>query len=211
MKFNTVEEKETTQECTDLFARCWPVSTEEDADPYRLGQILLRMGAITPAQLQKTLEEKEAHPVRLIGQIALDFGFCSIEQLNLALDKQKKETMVGQVLIRQGIITEEVLEEVVKEQSSTGKLIGFLLVEKKICTKEQLEKALKNQRRDNRLGALLLRHGIITEKQFEKALAIQEETKVLLGEIFIQLGYVTEEQLHDILISQKIIMTQLPK
>jgi hypothetical protein len=52
-----------------------PDSTE------RLGQLLVRMGAITQEQVEAVLEYQKEHPDLLFGQIAIRLGYITEEVL----------------------------------------------------------------------------------------------------------------------------------
>ncbi len=53
---------------------------------------------------------------------------------------------IGELLIRKGLITEEQLEDALKEQAKTGKRIGDILVEKGYVARDVLEKTLQEYR-----------------------------------------------------------------
>lgn len=53
---------------------------------------------------------------------------------------------VGELLLRKGLITEEQLEEALREQARTGKRLGDILVEKGFIEREILEKVLREYR-----------------------------------------------------------------
>ena len=54
----------------------------------RLGQILVDLGFITDEQLEMLLEEQEQRPGELLGKIAEDMGLITDEQLAQALAEQ---------------------------------------------------------------------------------------------------------------------------
>lgn len=56
----------------------------------RLGQILVRIHAVTQEQLDIALMEQD-NTGELLGSILIGFGFCTPEQINWALDLQNKE------------------------------------------------------------------------------------------------------------------------
>ena len=79
----------------ELFQRFWPVSPNEPVEPYRLGQILLRMSAITEQALEQALAIKEKQPHKLLGQILIAEGLCSREHVSRAIEQQQEETRLG--------------------------------------------------------------------------------------------------------------------
>ena len=59
----------------------------EMSERARLGEILVRDGAITEAQLAEALDEQKSSK-KLLGQILLARKFCNFEQLVSALTEQ---------------------------------------------------------------------------------------------------------------------------
>jgi hypothetical protein len=58
-------------------------------DPTSIGAILIAMSAVTPQQLEQALEEKDRASIDvLVGKIMVANGFCTIEQLEVALSAQ---------------------------------------------------------------------------------------------------------------------------
>ena len=47
----------------------------------RLGELLVRLGALNHEQVEKILEYKEQHPDMLFGQIAIQLGYITREVL----------------------------------------------------------------------------------------------------------------------------------
>jgi hypothetical protein len=47
----------------------------------RLGELLVRVGAITPEQVREILDYQKEHPGQLFGQIAIELGFITEEML----------------------------------------------------------------------------------------------------------------------------------
>ncbi len=184
---------------------------KKEKEDFRLGQILVQIGVITPGQLQKALIIKDTRPSKLLGQILLEEGYCTEKDVKKGLERQRNETSVGQILLRSGIVNQAQIDECVKEQEETGSLLGFILVRKCYCTTDQLITALRAQKRDNRLGALMLREGYINEKQLETALMEQQKTSILLGELLIRLEFITSDELADILILQSKLANEFPE
>ena len=182
----------------------------KDKDNYRLGQILVQIGAISSNDLKKALIIKENKKGKLLGQILLDENFCTEENIKAALHKQRSDTSIGQLLLRSEILTEEQIDECLIEQENSGHLLGFIFVSKGYCTSDEIIEVLKIQQRDNRLGALLLRENFITEQNLEDALFEQQKTNIMLGEILIRMGFISSDDLADILIFQSKINNEFP-
>lgn len=107
--------------------------------------------------------------------------------------KKLQHSRLGQFFLRTSALTEEQLEELLKEQSSSQKRLGELLVEKGMISQEDLDKALENQQ--ILLGDILVKHNYITAEQLEIALKRQRETFQPLGEIIVQAGWITPQEM----------------
>lgn len=108
------------------------------------GEILVEIGVITEEQLQRALEEQRRFPAKPFGAILSDLGFADMEAVARALDKQR---------------------------ISSGRLLGERLLKKGVLSREQLDQALEDQRRNpaKRLGAILVDRGYATEQQIQEA------------------------------------------
>jgi mannitol/fructose-specific phosphotransferase system IIA component (Ntr-type) len=122
---------------------------------------------------------------RYIGQILVDGGFVSPQDLESALEEQRNTNdLLGQVLTRMGVV-------------DPTELKVALSVQEHLHTLEDAVKATAGVRQ--LLGALLLQAGKINEAQLEQAIAEQKKSGEKLGEIFVRLGFLTERQLDALL------------
>jgi len=62
------------------------------------------------------------------------------------LRQSKEQLLLGQLLIRQRLITEEQLAEAIALQKETGKRLGEVLASANLLTQEHIQRALKKQR-----------------------------------------------------------------
>ncbi|HZF00136.1 MAG TPA: hypothetical protein VE981_24210, partial [Planctomycetota bacterium] len=87
--------------------------------------------------------------------------------------------VIGELAVRDQLISREQLEDVVAEQAKSGfnQPLGSLMLERKLLTRSQLENLLKRQK-----DALV---------EYEKALSVSG----LFGRIAIEVGLITERQL----------------
>ncbi|MGM0443175.1 MAG: GspE/PulE family protein [Fibrobacterota bacterium] len=118
---------------------------------------------------------------------------------------QRRVRKLGEVLVSQGLITEEQLVKAMRVQQKTGKTIGSILIKSGIVSAEDVSAVLGQQvhiSSRKRLGEVLVDQGIITNKMLEKGLAHQKKAGKRLGESLIELGYITEQKLIDILSAQ---------
>ena len=80
-----------------------------------LGQMLVSLKILTPRQLKMVLDRSAKRPK--LGEVLIRSGAITSVQLEKALDQQKNVGKpLGQILIRMGLITDEVLREAVGVQ-----------------------------------------------------------------------------------------------
>jgi len=95
----------------------------------RLGELLLRDGLITDAQLQAALRLQAASPSYVpIGHVLLAHQIISRRTLSMALRRYRKSARLGEVLLKAGHITAAQLEEGLELQRGTPLRIGQMLV-----------------------------------------------------------------------------------
>jgi MSHA biogenesis protein MshE len=109
----------------------------------------------------------------LIGELLIKERLVSPGQLQTALEEQKRTGQrLGSVFIDKGIVTEKAIVETL---ARPGKVrLGELLVREKLITQDQLQTALDEQKRTGRrLGRSLIDKGVVTEEAIAEALARQ--------------------------------------
>ncbi|HZF04096.1 MAG TPA: ATPase, T2SS/T4P/T4SS family [Patescibacteria group bacterium] len=112
----------------------------------RLGELLLAEDLITSAQLEEALRVQAANE-----------GYAPL----------------GHILVTQNIITRDQLVSVLERHRRSSKL-GDLLLRSRELSAEQLESALAEQRRSGQaLGEVLIRLGLVSEERMRKALCRQ--------------------------------------
>jgi Type II secretion system (T2SS), protein E, N-terminal domain len=109
-------------------------SDEEAADDSgdqtrRLGELLIRDGLISGAQLEVALRLQAASPSYVpVGQVLVAHKFISRETLTMALRRYRKAARLGEVLLKAGHITAAQLAEGLELQRGTSLRIGQMLV-----------------------------------------------------------------------------------
>ncbi|MGD8367198.1 MAG: ATPase, T2SS/T4P/T4SS family [Desulfobacterales bacterium] len=112
----------------------------------KIGQILLDEGLVTEAQLEQAYRhQKTAKGYKPLGQILVDQGVLTQKQLNFLLDRHLKRALLGEILIKSGLIDEELLEVALKLQKKSGRRLGEELVQQKFVTEEAMRKVLCTQ------------------------------------------------------------------
>jgi hypothetical protein len=133
----------------------------------------------------------------LIGQIALEEGFITADQLQRCMALQAKETPsrpLGRILLETGCISDDRLADVVRIQAtrfeqlaadpSRGGLFGQLALRLGYLTAAQLHDGLREQQASGRggssllLGQVLLKNKTLTTDQFLDLLRRQEKEVV---------------------------------
>ncbi len=135
----------------------WPPSGAEtlhlmSASSPLFGDLLLKLGIVTPSQVQEALALQTLTGQR-VGEALISLGYVTREQIQDAL---------GEAL---GLKSDRI---------AAHPPLGELLVGMKYITLGQLEEALAYQRRDGRkLGEILVEMGYCSYKQIYEALSLQ--------------------------------------
>ena len=103
---------------------------------------------------------------------------------------------LGELLVENGLLTEQQLLEALETQKKERKLLGEIIVGLEFTTRENLDATLARQY-GSKLGEILIGKRLISFEQLEQALDEQKNSPKSLGEILIDKGYVTEADLMD--------------
>lgn len=117
----------------------------------------------------KAVEDQESSEKDFLGEILLDEGTITQDQLDRAINERGKK--IGEILIEEGITTAEKIENALDEQ----KPIGQILTEKGEITEPQLAGALKQQER--KVGEILVESGATTAGNVDSALQSQQNQR----------------------------------
>ncbi len=118
---------------------------------------------------------------------------------------QRRRKKLGEILIAQGLITNEQLVEALQVHKRTGVSLGTVLVNLKYITEDDLTSVLGAQiqlDQRKRIGEVLIDQGLISDDQLRMGLEEQKKTKQQLGKCLVALGYITENKLVDVLSAQ---------
>jgi type IV pilus assembly protein PilB len=107
------------------------------------------------------------------------------------------ELKLGEILIKEGFLTEEQLAECLGFQKAKEGYVplGEILVGSGYIPRQELRHILRKYRKRMKLGEVLLTLGLIDEPQLTKALVLQKEKGKRLGELLVEMGIISEEQL----------------
>lgn len=118
---------------------------------------------------------------------------------------ERRRKKLGEILIAQGMITNEQLLTALQEHKRTGISLGTVLVKLGFISEDDLSSVLGQQihlDHKKRIGEVLQEQGLITEEQLHQGLDEQRKTGLQLGKCFTRLGFLTESKLVDILSAQ---------
>lgn len=117
----------------------------------------------------------------------------NVETLDFSPEK------IGEILIRQSLITQEELEQALAKQNvNPSMLIGEILVRNNFISLSQLKFYLKNQ--NIKLGNLLVEKKILKQRSLKNILQLQNVNKKRLGELLVEQEIMSQDKLQEILI-----------
>jgi len=117
----------------------------------------------------------------------------------------RRRKKLGEILIAQGLITDEQLLTALKEHKQTGVSIGTVLVKQGFITEDDLTSVLGQQiqlDQKKRIGDILLEQGLITTEQLNAGLDEQKKCGLQLGKCLTKLGFISENKIVDVLSAQ---------
>jgi N-acetylglucosaminyldiphosphoundecaprenol N-acetyl-beta-D-mannosaminyltransferase len=107
---------------------------------------------------------------------------------------------IGEILVRQNLVSETSLSMALEEQRFQNKKLGEILVTQQNISPAELEYHLKNQK--IKLGELLVQHKIISQSQLNQWLEMQKSSSKKLGEIIVEKKILSHKQIRQFLIEQ---------
>jgi len=124
-------------------------------DQERIGQLLCSHGCLTEDQLQEALDEQNSEPVGTpappLGEICTEHGWCTMGDVASAIRQQHdtvfRDTTLGHLLVAQGRLTLQQLEEALLDQEEFHTPLGEILIAKGFCGPEHVRAAATTQAR----------------------------------------------------------------
>ena len=116
---------------------------EQQENSVRIGELAHNLGMINEADLDKAVRIKSGH--RTIGEILCDLNLVTIDDLNYILPKYGKKLKLGDILIKQGLISEEQYQLAIQHQHQTRNKLGQCLLEQEAISVDHLYLALSRQ------------------------------------------------------------------
>jgi N-acetylglucosaminyldiphosphoundecaprenol N-acetyl-beta-D-mannosaminyltransferase len=113
-----------------------------DSGASKIGEILVRQNIISNRDLLMALEEQHSSK-RKLGEILIDRGYISVDELEYYLKNQKVK--LGELLVENSAIAPNRLNRLLSQQKLSRKKLGELLIEKDILSTQQLQEFLREQ------------------------------------------------------------------
>jgi hypothetical protein len=115
----------------------------------KLGSILIHAGKVPPPKVEEAVKLQSIGR-QPFGAILVALGACTADDIMQALDIQQKwrgrqrppGDRLGEVLVQQGILSEQALEDPLLEHMRDEKPLGRILIDRNICTPEQIIEVL---------------------------------------------------------------------
>lgn len=147
--------------------------------------------------LKLELENKDMSVNRLIEQklsLMNRDGFQPV--LDDSAPAQKPKLRLGDVLIAEGLVTEDQVQEAMERQHKYGGRLGDIVVEMGFAERQKVSAVLNRLTNKGRLGEMLVETGAITQEQLEKAIEFQRKSGGMLGDILMSLRFIDAEKLY---------------
>ncbi len=164
------------------------------------------------------LDEKDVKADHRLGQVLIDIGMISGQDLTQALNLAREVGLpVGRVLIMSSFVTEENLQAAVQLQSLlkdnlidqvAAKQVAAILLRTKLSLEQALEQigwSRPGEVSTNKLGELLIEAGYVTNEQLQDALMKSRSSGVPFGRLLV-LNLVLSEALLSSALNAQILI-----
>jgi type IV pilus assembly protein PilB len=123
-----------------------PRAREAEPTEPRLGELLIQEGLISQEQLDAALHTQRSLPSYIpLGQVLIDQDLITRKQLTAILVRYRKRLLLGQILVKAKVITDERLKGALSYQRKTGLRLGDALVQLGLVTETQFRQAICQQ------------------------------------------------------------------
>lgn len=163
-----------------------------------LGEILINDGYVSSEQLKEALGTQREELSYPLGKILVKLHFVSPADMEKAIDVIGENRKLGDFLLKNNFIDKAQLDEALEQQKETKEFLGKTLVGLKYLTREQLVQALTQQTNRPRLGRWLVDNGLITESNLKLAKKIKSRGR-RIGDILVDLGYISRKELDKVI------------
>src|SRR5581483_3058968 len=123
-----------------------PVDRDPAAAPRALGELLVREGLITDAQLAAALAACEARPGAVsLEEVLLEDGAVSRADLERVRSRYRRRDRLGDLLVAAGVVSDGQLQLAVDHHLRTGLRLGDALLQLGFLTEDALRQTLSRQ------------------------------------------------------------------
>jgi hypothetical protein len=120
--------------------------TPRPARGARLGELLVKEGLVTEPQIEEALRMQATLDRYVpLGHVLVAQRLISRDQLVAVLERHRRSTRLGDLLVKSGEISQEQLETALAGQRRAGQSIGATLIRLNIVSEERLRLALCRQ------------------------------------------------------------------
>jgi type IV pilus assembly protein PilB len=128
---------------SDAARESGPAPAEAPPAEPRLGELLIQEGLISQEQLDDALQVQASGSSYVpLGQVLIDRNLVTRSQLTAILVRYRKRLLLGQILVKAKVISEERLKGALSYQRKTGLRLGDALVQLGLVTETQLRQAI---------------------------------------------------------------------
>ena len=181
------------------------------------GEILVALGKINRTNLEYALKIKRDGS-QALGQILTAMGACDEADVERCLKIQaevkqssgEEVALIGKLLVSQGIISEEELEDALRNQRIARQSLARILISMGACTQSEIDGfahasgvTFQSEIDDVSLGNYLLRTETITKIHLEEALRIQQRGRQVLGELLVSMGLCSAHDIENVIQFQR--------
>ena len=113
---------------------------------FRLGELLVAEGLVTPAQLEEALRvQRSTEQYASLGDILITENIITRDQLLSVLERYRRSSKLGDILLKSGEISSIQLDTALKEQRRSHRPLGEVLLDLGHLSEERLRVALCRQ------------------------------------------------------------------
>ena len=113
-----------------------------------IGEALIKEGLLTPEQLERALRiQKHLEQQRQLGEVLIELGYATKQSIRDAINKHGSGMRLGDMLVEQGLISQEQLEVALGVQKESGLKLGEALIQSGAVNERTLLQNLSSQAR----------------------------------------------------------------
>jgi type IV pilus assembly protein PilB len=123
-----------------------PRQTEASDLQTAIGQALLQEGVLDEGQLERALRvQRLLDEPKQLGDVVVDLGYADRKSVAAAIAKHGSSLRLGEMLIAQGLVTEETLRTALAAQAERGGRLGEVLIEMGALNPRALQQTIAHQ------------------------------------------------------------------